>query len=218
MSAATLSGVPARPVAVAATSRAVRSPVSRPRKNSVPTVRPGETTLASSGPVAERPGTPVASIGVITRIWRIGKLLEDDRRRTMARLGIDAPTRDLLSTLRRAGPPYRLTPGEIARATPISPGAVSQRLTRAETQGLVRRHREGPDGRSVTAEPTEAGHALIERTVDDLLRNEETLLAGLDPAQREQLTGLLRVLLADLTGRADGPVVNGIGVGPAPGP
>jgi DNA-binding MarR family transcriptional regulator len=153
----------------------------------------------------ERPGTPVGSIGVITRIWRIGKLLEDDRRRTMARLGMDAPTRDLLSTLRRAGPPYRLTPGQIARATLVSPGAISQRLTRAEAQGLVRRHRAGPDGRSVTVELTPAGHALIERTIEDLLRHEETLLTGLDEAQRDQLAGLLRVLLADLGRRAATP-------------
>ncbi len=49
----------------------------------------------------ERPGTPAGSIGVITRVWRIGKLLADERRRTLARLGIDAATPDLLSTLLR---------------------------------------------------------------------------------------------------------------------
>lgn len=150
----------------------------------------------------ERPGTPVASIGVITRIWRIAKLLDDDRRRTMSRLGIDAPTRDLLSTLRRAGPPYRLTPTELARATLISPGAVSQRLTRAEAHGFVRRCRDRVDGRSVTAELTTSGHTLIERTVDKLLRHEETLLSALDPEQRDHLTELLRILLADLSVRA----------------
>ncbi|MGH3380190.1 MAG: MarR family winged helix-turn-helix transcriptional regulator [Actinoallomurus sp.] len=149
----------------------------------------------------ERPGTPVDSIGVITRIWRIGKLLDDDRRRTMAGLGIDAPTRDLLSTLRRAGPPYRLTPSEIARSALVSIGAISQRLARAEAQGLVRRRRDRPDGRSVTVELTPEGHAVIERTVDDLLRHEETLLTGLSTAQRDRLADLLRVLLADLTAR-----------------
>ena len=139
---------------------------------------------------------------MITRIWRIGKLLEADRRRTLDRSGVDAPTLDLLSTLRRAGPPYRLAPGEIARATLVSPGAISQRLTRAEDQGLVRRHREGPDGRSVTVELTAAGHALVKSTVDDLLRHQETLLTGLTPDQRSGLAELLRVLLADLTARA----------------
>jgi hypothetical protein len=56
--------------------------------------------------VRERPGTPVDSIGVITRIWRIGKVLADERQRTLGRLGIDAAILDLLGTLRRSGPPY----------------------------------------------------------------------------------------------------------------
>ncbi|CAM3792747.1 MarR family transcriptional regulator [Nocardiopsis rhodophaea] len=149
----------------------------------------------------ERPGTPVGSIGVITRIWQVAKLLDDDRRRTMARLGMDSATRDLLSTLRRSGPPYRLTPTQIARAALVSPGAVSLRVARAEEQGLVRRFKGGPDGRSTTVELTPEGHALIERTVDDLLRHEETLLDGLTADQREHLADLLRVLLADLTAR-----------------
>lgn len=150
----------------------------------------------------ERPGTPVGSIGVITRIWRIAKLLDDDRRRTMARLGVDAATRDLISTLRRAGPPYRLAPSEIARRSLVSAGAISQRLARAEREGLVRRIKDAADGRSVVVELTGAGHALVESTVDELLRHEEELLTGLDPQQRHQLTALLRVLLSDLTRRS----------------
>lgn len=149
----------------------------------------------------ERPGMPVASIGVITRIWRIAKLLDDERRRTDARAGMDAATRDLLSTLRRAGPPYRLAAGEIARQSLVSAGAISQRVARAEQRGLVRRGRGGDDGRSVLVELTDTGHRLIEDHVDDLLHHEETLLDSLDAAQREQLTELLRVLLGDLTER-----------------
>ena len=149
----------------------------------------------------ERPGTPVASIGVITRIWRAGKLLADERRRTLARLGIDAATLDLLSTLRRAGPPYRLTPGVIADRTLVSAGAISQRIARAEREGLVTRERTGADGRCSFVTLTPEGHALIERSVGDLLNYEETLLAALTPAQRDELSALLRVLLASLTGR-----------------
>lgn len=152
----------------------------------------------------ERPGTPVDSIGVITRVWRIGKLLGDERRRTLARLGIDAATRDLLSTLRRTGPPYRLAPGEISRRTLVSAGAISQRVARAEREGLVRREKAGPDGRAVLVELTPAGHDLIERTVEDLLRHEESLLSALTPEQKDDLSGLLRILLADLTERFGG--------------
>jgi DNA-binding MarR family transcriptional regulator len=148
----------------------------------------------------ERPGTPVASIGVLTRIRRIGKLLENDRRRTLARLGIDAATLDLLSTLRRAGPPYRLTPGQLARGSLVSAGAISQRVARAERDGLVRRSAAGQDGRSVLVALTPGGHALVERSVDELLRHEESLLGSLTKPERAQLAYLLRILLAGLTG------------------
>jgi DNA-binding MarR family transcriptional regulator len=147
----------------------------------------------------ERPATPVGSIGVLTRIRRLAKLLEDDRRRTLARLGLDAATLDLLSTLRRAGPPYRLSPGQIARRSLVSAGAISQRVARAERDGLVERVRSGQDGRAVLVTLTASGHATVEHTVDDLLGHEESLLASLSRADRDRLTGLLRTLLADLT-------------------
>jgi DNA-binding MarR family transcriptional regulator len=149
----------------------------------------------------ERPGTPAASIGIITRIWRAGKLLADERRRTLARLGIDPATLDLLSTLRRAGRPYRLTAGAIADRTLVSAGAISQRIARAERAGLVTRERTGADGRLSYVTLTPEGHALIEASVDDLLRYEESLLAALTQDQRDDLSALLRVLLASLTGR-----------------
>ena len=149
----------------------------------------------------ERPGIPVDSIGVITRIWRIGKLLADERRRTLARLGIDAATLDLLSTLRRSGPPYRLTPGAIARQTLVSAGAISQRVARAERQGMVRREHSGPDGRRSYVNLTAEGHALIDRSVGELLRREDDLMSSLATGRRDEFTELLRILLADLTCR-----------------
>lgn len=148
----------------------------------------------------ERPGTPAGSIGVITRIWRIGKLLADERRRTLGRLGIDAATLDLLSTLRRAGRPYRLTAGGIAELSLVSAGAISQRVARAEREGLVRRERSPADGRLSYVTLTTAGHALVERSVDELLRHEEALLSALTEDQHADLSALLRVLLTSLQG------------------
>jgi DNA-binding MarR family transcriptional regulator len=54
------------------------------------------------------------------------------------------------------------------------------------------------DGRLSYVTLTAEGHALIERSVDGLLRHEEALLAGLSAVQREDLSALLRVLLAGL--------------------
>ncbi|WP_412539173.1 MarR family transcriptional regulator [Longispora sp. K20-0274] len=159
--------------------------------------------LIQSAWARERPGTPVESIGVITRIWRIGKILADERRRTLTRLGIDAATLDLLSTLRRAGEPYRLPPGELARLSLVSAGAISQRVARAEAEGLVARERGGPDGRSVLVTLTGDGHALLDRSVDGLLTYEQSLLGALTEAEQGQLSDLLRVLLAGLGGRPE---------------
>lgn len=147
----------------------------------------------------ERPSTPVDSIGVITRIWRIGRLLDQDRRHTMAGLDLDVSTRDLLSTLRRSGAPYELTPSQLAAQSLISASAVSQRVARAEGRGLVTRRPAEGDGRGVVVTLTDAGHELIERSVDELLHHEDDLLSALDADQRRHLADLLRVLLADLS-------------------
>ncbi|MFI6394653.1 MarR family winged helix-turn-helix transcriptional regulator [Nonomuraea sp. NPDC050547] len=146
----------------------------------------------------ERPGTPVASIGIITRVWRAAKLLGDERRRTLARLGIDGATLDLLSTLRRSGPPYTMTPAELSASCLVTAGAISQRVTRAEKADLVRTTR-GPRGRTHTITLSDAGHRLVEDTVDALLTHEAALVAHLDEDQRELLTDLLRHLLDGLT-------------------
>ena len=146
----------------------------------------------------ERPGTDVAPMGVLTRIRYIAKLLEDDHRRVAADLGLDPPTRDLLSTLRRAGPPYRLAPGAIAERSLLTAGAVTQRVARAERAGLVRRSRAAGDGRGVVVELTAAGHGRIEQTLDGLLRHEQRLLGGLPDVERARLEDSLRALLATL--------------------
>lgn len=78
---------------------------------------------------------------------------------------------------------------------------LSQRVARAERDGLVTRDRSADDGRLSYVSLTAAGHALIERGVDGLLRHEETLLAALTPDQRGELAGLLRTLLASLPAR-----------------
>ncbi|AWN26710.1 MarR family transcriptional regulator [Streptomyces sp. NEAU-S7GS2] len=145
----------------------------------------------------ERPGTPVSSIGIVTPIWQLAKLLGDDRRRVLARAGMDPATLDLLSVLRRSGEPYTLTTRELGRRSMVTAGAVSQRVARAEREGLVTRRPGEGRPRTVLVELTPAGHDLIEATVDQVLHREAELIDGLTPAQQEQLAGLLRILLQD---------------------
>lgn len=147
----------------------------------------------------ERPDLPVESIGIITRVWRIGKLLEQRRRDLLESIGTDRGTLDLLATLRRSGHPYQLTPTELAERSLITAGGVSQRLARAEKAGLVTRRPAATDSRSVIVALTGAGHDLVNRAVEHLLRAEQESLGGLEASQRQELADLLRRLFRSLT-------------------
>ncbi|MFC8800871.1 MarR family winged helix-turn-helix transcriptional regulator [Promicromonospora sp. NPDC057138] len=147
----------------------------------------------------ELPGVPVTSIGVITPLWRVAKALADDRRRTLHRIGIDPATLDLLSTLRRAGAPWSLTTRELTAQTLVTAGAISQRVARAERDGLVVRAAAGR--RAVTVTLTDAGHALVERAVRELLTHEEELITDLSAQDRQALSGLLGRLGSALGGK-----------------
>ncbi|MFF0776531.1 MarR family winged helix-turn-helix transcriptional regulator [Nonomuraea wenchangensis] len=148
----------------------------------------------------ELPGAPVESIGVITRIWWAAKVFGDERRRLLADLGVDVAVLDLLSTLRRSGPPYRMSPSELADACMVTRGAITQRVDRAVRAGLVERTTvgEGYHARAVTL--TDEGNALLDRVVADLLAAEDRLIGHLAPERRDQLADLLRELLAGLGG------------------
>ncbi|MBB5835187.1 MarR family winged helix-turn-helix transcriptional regulator [Kribbella italica] len=141
----------------------------------------------------ERPGAPTESIGIVTPLWRLAKLFADDRRRLLAELGVDPATLDLLSVLRRSGPPYELSTRELTARTLVTAGATSQRIRRAEESGLVTRRTE--EARLVVVSLTPGGHELVERTVDQVLTREAELVSSLGAAEREVLGGQLQELL-----------------------
>ncbi|WP_050800020.1 MarR family winged helix-turn-helix transcriptional regulator [Streptomyces himastatinicus] len=149
----------------------------------------------------ERPGTPVSSIRIVTPIWQLAKLFGDDRRRVLAQAGVDAATLDLLSVLRRDGPPYTLSTRELSRRSLVTAGAISQRTARAEREGLVTRQPVPGRLRTVEVTLTPAGHELVESTVDQVLGRESELIDGLTPDEQAHLTSLLHRLLHDVQHR-----------------
>jgi DNA-binding MarR family transcriptional regulator len=140
----------------------------------------------------ERPDIDTSSIGVITRIVRLARHLERARTEELRDIGTDAVTLDVLATLRRAGSPYQLTPGELQRAALVTSGAITQRLDKLERAGLVRRRPHPSDGRVVEVQLTSAGLRKVDRVVEELMRREGTLLEPLTAADRAKLENLLR--------------------------
>lgn len=143
----------------------------------------------------ERPDVPVAAIGVVARVLRLAKVFTDHRRRSLAAMGVDSATFDLLATLRRRGAPFRMTPAELVEACLVTGGAISQRVARAEQAGLVATRRTA-GGHTSTVELTPLGRERIDRDIAEFLAREQDLIAHLPAGERAELARLLRRLLA----------------------
>ena len=78
---------------------------------------------------------------------------------------------------------------------------MTNRIDQLAKAGLVRREPDPQDKRGVLVVLTPVGTARVDAALADLLGSEEKLLAGLDPGQREDLSGLLRTLLAPFDAR-----------------
>jgi DNA-binding MarR family transcriptional regulator len=147
---------------------------------------------------AERPDLDVQPMQVLSRISRLARHLDRERRSAFAAHDLESWEFDVLAALRRQGAPYELSPGALLRATLVTSGTMTNRIDRLEEGGLVRRRPDPQDKRGVLVTLTAAGQARVDATLADLLGAEQALLAGLPEASRHTLAGLLRILLAPL--------------------
>src|SRR5712671_5627459 len=152
---------------------------------------------------AQRPDLDVEPLQVLSRISRLARHLDIARRGAFADHGLESWEFDVLSALRRQGPPFQLTPGALLRATLVTSGTMTNRIDRLAAADLVRREPDPRDKRGVLVTLTERGKAAVDAALTDLLNREQSLLAGLDAGERGTLASLLRTLLApfDATGR-----------------
>lgn len=148
----------------------------------------------------ERPDLDPAAMGVIGRITRIAALAERELELVFHAHGLTGADFDVLATLRRSGPPYRLTPGELSRSTMVTSGGMTKRLDRLEAMGLARREPDPSDRRGRLIALTDQGRSLIDAAVEQHVRNEERVLAPISHERREQLAALLREILLALDG------------------
>lgn len=139
--------------------------------------------------------TPTAILG---RAYRLSNLVRPSIEETFAGFGLDRGEFDVISTLRRSGPPYRLTPTALYRFLMITSGGLTHRLGRLEKAGLIRREKSAEDGRSLLVVLTELGFRRAEEALRADMASEAQFLASLDPAKRAALAELLKELLATL--------------------
>jgi DNA-binding MarR family transcriptional regulator len=145
---------------------------------------------------AERPDLDTEPLHVLSRISRLARHLDRARRAVFSAHDLESWEFDVLTALRRAGPPYELSPGRLLRATLVTSGTMTNRIDRLASAGLVERHPDPQDKRGVLVRLTDAGRTRVDAAFDDLVTRERHLLASLSPDDRHTLADLLRSLLA----------------------
>lgn len=144
------------------------------------------------------PGVDVTPIAVIGRLHRLATALTREITEVYARYGLSEGEFDVLAALRRAGPPHLRAAGQLAEHTMVTTGAISKRVDRLQTAGLVRRQPRPTDGRGCDIRLTAKGLRIIDTAFAEHIANEHRLIAPLDKTERATLQRLLTTWLADL--------------------
>jgi len=104
----------------------------------------------------------------------------------------------MLSALRTAGPPHRLSPTRLGQGLMLSSAGVTSRLDRLERRGFVRRLPDPDDRRGVIVELTDSGLEIVDAAVVANTASDRQLMERFDPQEIEMLEVLLRKLLVGL--------------------
>jgi DNA-binding MarR family transcriptional regulator len=136
--------------------------------------------------------------GVVSRMSTIGKYLSRSFDQTLADYGLNHGEYRLLLRLATRSADNRMSAGDLSRALTLSSGAMTNRLDRLETAGLVRRVADPRDRRGVLVELTEKGKRQIDSAVTEQAAKEIDSLAVLKPRELSTLNDLLRKVLVSL--------------------
>ncbi|MEY9886753.1 DNA-binding MarR family transcriptional regulator [Catenulispora sp. MAP12-49] len=146
----------------------------------------------------EKPELDAAPMGIVGRISRLSRLLDKELKDFFAGHGLEFWEFDVLATLRRSGEPYELSAGALLKTAMVTSGAITNRVDRMETKGLVQRVPDPGDRRGVRIRLTPAGLELIDKLMPLHVANERRLLAALGDDERGALADLLRALASGL--------------------
>lgn len=149
----------------------------------------------------ERPDLDPSPQGIIGRLHRLAAALTSELVPVYEKHGLGEGEFDVLATLRRTGEPFELQPSELAQHTMVTSGAMSKRIDRLESAGLVTRRASATDGRARVVALTEPGRGLIDRAFTDHIANEHRLLEPLDTPDRKELERILTAWLGALEAR-----------------
>lgn len=148
----------------------------------------------------ERPDLDVEPMGTMGRLHRLATHLGREVEVVLLQHGLSSSAFDVLATLRRAGSPYRLSPGELLAMSMVSSGTMTNRIDQLEKAGFVERIGHPEDRRSVLIALTEKGLCTVDATVTAHVENQHRLMATISKSDRQALDRLLKTFLMTFEG------------------
>ncbi len=147
----------------------------------------------------ERPDLDTSALAATVRVLMLHKTFLKLATDSLAEIDLELWEYDVLSALRRQGAPFKLSATELAKATSLSAGAMTNRIDKLAEKNLVRREPDPADRRGVIVALTDAGVAVIDEAIQLRLDAANKGVQGLTKKERATLAALLRkvVLGAD---------------------
>lgn len=142
----------------------------------------------------ERPDLDFSPLEVLSRVGRLSRILDRERRRAFSRSELEVWEFDVLAALRRAGKPYQMSPKALLQQTLVSSGTMTNRIDRLVDRGLVQRLEDPNDGRGVLVEMTSGGLTRVDAAITRLVDAEAALLGTLPRSEQKRLAVALRSL------------------------
>jgi DNA-binding MarR family transcriptional regulator len=142
----------------------------------------------------ERPDLDFSPLEVLSRVGRLSRILDRERRRAFSRSELEVWEFDVLAALRRAGKPYQMSPKALLQQTLVSSGTMTNRIDRLVDRRLVQRLEDPNDGRGVLVEMTSGGLTRVDAAITRLVDAEAVLLDTLPKSEQKRLAVALRSL------------------------
>ena len=134
-----------------------------------------------------------AACSTAVRLIRAGDIMLAIGRRRFEQFNLTTAEFDTLSTLRKMGAPYELSPSSICKSNLLSSGGLTKVLNKLELRGLIERLSNEQDKRSRLVRLSDEGLTLINQAMENILEYNEKLFSSIyTHEERQQLNTLLQ--------------------------
>ena len=133
--------------------------------------------------------------GAVDRICKLNKRFETMLEHAVEAFDLNKGEFKVLITLRQHNDDFTMSPGELGDELLLSSGAMTNRLDRLESAGLIAREPDPDDRRALIVRLTPEGLRRIDEAVNEAAHNEFAVVSVLSAVEQKRLNSLLRKLM-----------------------